>query len=416
VALERNRDWGGALAKLDEAKKLQPEQPFLWSNYGYLAMVQSRAAEAKADYQHELAHHPDESFVVNLYGQFLVRQGEKEDALRVAKSYFERDAADPTVARLLASIQGSSNVGDAIATLRRAHEANPEDRSLQHSLANYLVRDHQEGEAAEIALKLLKTANDDPDSINDGAYLLAEANGDLALAEQKSRESLHILDAQTSQTTISEANRQNFTRSSLLVASWDTLGYILEKEKKLDEAGNYLEAAWNNRLGSAPVGLHYGELLEVLGKQQDALRIYELAWHRPRQSAPDPIEQAIRAGISRMTAAGMNSTVGQNGQSILQDQRTFKLKLASANKSYWSTTYRLQFSAGRAPDILLVEGKAEKEGIENSIKKLDLPHLVPSSSTGSILRDGVLSCSPGQAECTFVLMPMGSIEAEHPHD
>jgi Flp pilus assembly protein TadD/transglutaminase-like putative cysteine protease len=416
VALERNRDWGGALAELDKASKLQPEQPFLWSNYGYLAMVQNRPDEARADYKHELEHHPDETFVVNLYGRFLLSLGEKDEALRMAKPYFERDPADPQIAMLLASIQSGSSLGDAIATLRRAHEANPEDRFLETSLANYLVRNHQDGEAAEVARKLLSAATGDPNALNNGAYLLAEANGDLVLAEQKSRESLDILDSQTSQIGIGEANRQSFNRSSLLTASWDTLGYILEKEKKLDEAADYLEAAWNNRLGSAAVGLHYGELLEAQGKQRDALRIYELAWRRPGQSTPDPTEQAVRAGISRMTSAGMNSTVGQNGQSILQEQRTFKLKLTSPYKSYWSGTYRLQFSAGRGPDIQLVEGKSEKDGIEDAIRKLNLPHLVPSHSNGRIVRDAVLSCSPGQAECFFVLMPMGSIDAEHPRD
>ena len=411
--LERHGDWVEARARLDAAKKLLPEQPYLWSNYGYIAMVQNHADEAKVDYEHELAHHPDESFVVNLYGQFLMREGEKDEALRVAKSYFEGDAADPTVALLLASIQGSSNLGDAIATLRRSHEANPDDRSIQNSLASYLLRNHQDAEAAEIATKLLSAATGDPDALNNAAYLLAEANGDLVLAEQKSRESLDLLDSQTSQSTISEANRQSFNQSSLLAASWDTLGYILEKEKKFDEANDYLEAAWNNSLGSADVGLHYGELLEKRGKRQDGLRIYELAWHRPRQSAPDPIEQAVRAGISRMTSAGMNSTVGQNGQSILQEQRTFELKLASPNQSYWSSTYRLQFSADGLQDVMHVGIGLAKRGIDDQIKKVNLPRLVPSHSNARILRDAVVSCSSGQSECVMVLMPMGSIDAEH---
>src|SRR5438045_6603965 len=159
-------------------------------------MVQNDPEEAKTDYEHELAHHPDESFVVNLYGQFLMRRGKKVEALRVAKSYFDRDAADRSVALLLASIQASSNLEDAIATLRRSHEANPDDRFIQNFLADYLVRNHQETEAADIAMKMMSAASGDPDALNNAAYLLAEANGDLALAEKKSRESLDILDSQ----------------------------------------------------------------------------------------------------------------------------------------------------------------------------------------------------------------------------
>lgn len=410
--LERNRDWTSALAKLDSAKKLQPEQPYLWSNYGYLAMVQNRPEEAEEDYKHELEHHPDEGFVVNLYGRFLVGRGESDEALRVAKTYFERDAADPTVAALLASLQARASLVDAIATLRRAHDANPDDRSIQNALADYLLRNHQDAEATEIAGKLLNTAGSDPLALNDAAYLLAEANGDLAVAEQKSRESLELLDSQTSQSAIGEANRQSFSRSSLLAASWDTLGYILMKEKKLEDARDYLEAAWNDNLGSSEVGLHYGQLLEAEGKKQDALRIYELAWRRPRTSVPDPTEASIRAGIGRMTAAGMNSTMGLKVQSALQEQRTFKLTLATPRKSYWSGTYRLQFAAGGLQDVMYVGASTNETGIENLIRTIELPRLVPSHSNARILRDAVVSCSAGRADCMLVLMPMGSIDAE----
>ena len=409
--LEQRGDWVNARITLDAAKKLNPEQPYLWSNYGYLAMVQNRLEEAKADYEHELAHHPDESYVVTLYGGFLMRQGKKDEALRVVKSYFERDAANASVALFLSSIQASSNLEAAIATLRRAHEANPDDRFIQNYLADYLVRNHKETEAADIAAKMVSAATGDPDALNNAAYVLAEANGDLALAEKTSRESLAILDSQTGQSTISEANRETFKLSSLLAASWDTLGYILEKEKNFDEAGDYLEAAWNN-LGRTAIGLHYGELLEKQGKRQDALRIYELAFYTLHPSAPDPIEQALRTGISRLTAAGMKSTVGENGQSM-QEQRTFKLKLASPSQSYWSSTYRLQFSAVGLQDVMHVGIGLAKRGVDEQIRKVNLPRLVPSASKGRILRDAVVTCSSGQSDCFLVLMPMGSIDAEN---
>jgi Tfp pilus assembly protein PilF len=410
--LEKNRDWSSARAKLDSAKKIQPEQPYLWSNFGYLAMVQNRLEEAEEDFKHELAHHPDESFVVNLYGGFLMRRGKSEEALRVAKSFFDRDAADPAVAILLASLQARSSVADAVATLRRAREANPDDRSIQNMLATYLLRNHGDAEAAEIAAKLLKNAGEDPLALNDAAYLLAEANGDLALAEQKSRESLELLDAQSSQSAIGEANRQSFARSSLLAASWDTLGFILAKEKKIDDARDYLEAAWNNSLGSPEIGRHYGELLETEGKKQDAMRIYELAWHRPPSSVPDPTQDEIRAGISRMTGAGMNSTMGLNAQSALQEQRTFKLKLPMPSKSYWSGTYRLQFSATGLADVLYVGSASDLAGVERLIRQLEMPRLVPSRSKARILRDAVVTCSAGHGDCFLVLMPMGSIDVE----
>ncbi|WP_348261650.1 DUF3857 domain-containing protein [Telmatobacter sp. DSM 110680] len=409
--LEQRGDLAQARVKLDAAKKLSPEQPYLWSNYGYLAMVQNRAEEAKADYERELAHHPDESFVVNLYGGFLMRQGKKDEALRVAKSDFERDATNSGVALFLSSMQASSDLGAAIATLRRAYEANPDDRFIQNYLADYLVRDHKEKEAAEIAAKMVTAATGNPDALNNAAYVMAEANGDLALAEKTSKESLDMLDSQTGQSTITEANGQTFRLSSLLASSWDTLGYVLGKEGKLDKANDYLEAAWNN-LARTAIGLHYGELLEKQGKRQEALRIYELASSALHPSAPDPTEQDLRTGISRLTAAGMKSTLGERGQSA-QELRTFKLKLASPSPTYWSSIYRLQFSAGGLQDVMHVGTGLAKRGVDEQIRKANLPRLVPSASKGRILRDAVVTCSSGQLDCFMVLMPMGSIDAEH---
>jgi hypothetical protein len=95
----------------------------------------------------------------------------------------------------------------------------------------------------------------------------------------------------------------------------------------------------------------------------------------------------------------------------LQEERTFKLKLAPAH-SYWSATYRLQLDASGVKDAMMVGGDASRQGVVQAIKQLTLPHLVPKEFKGTIVRDAVVSCSSGKAECEFVLMPMGSITAE----
>ena len=295
--------------------------------------------------------------------------------------------------------------------MRRAHEANPDDRFIQNFLADYLVRDQKEKEAADIASKMVSAATGNPDALNNAAYVMAEANGDLALAEKTSKESLDILDSQTGRSTITEANGQSFRLSSLLAASWDTLGYVLVKEGKLDEANGYLEAAWNN-LARTAIGLHYGELLEKQGKRQDALRIYDVASSTLHPSAPDPVEQDLRAGISRLTAAGIKSTIGEKGQSA-QELRTFKFKLASPSATYWSSIYRLHFSAVGLQDVMHVGIGLAKRGVDEQIRKTNLPRLVPDTSKGRILRDALVTCSSGQSDCFMVLMPMGSIEGEH---
>lgn len=412
TALERRQDWDGALKKLDEAKALQPKQPFLWSNYGYIAMIRGKNDEAKEHFRHELALYPDETYVVTLFAGLLQSRGETEEAMKVLSSYFQIDPANPGVAQMLASIEAKTKISDAITTLRRAAEAVPSNQGIQSMLGECLVRDNKKPEAADIAKKLLDGAEDNSGRLNDASYLLAEADGDLAFAEQKSRKSIAMAEGETA-ADIGEANEQSFGRTLSLVAYWDTLGYILMKEKKLDEARDYLEAAWRNHPDSE-VGSHYGQVLEALGKSSDALDIYEESRsgsHRPPSVLP--ALQPLEASIACLRKAGVSSKLKTGAELALQNDRTLKIKLKAASKSYMSAIFRLQLGAGSMQGVLRVSGDSVPDGVLDSIKNLTLPHLVPAHSSGRILRDAVLTCSPNQTDCFLVLMPMGTISNEN---
>ena len=181
--LERNNDLTGALAKLEEVKKLNPEQPFLWSNLGYVAMRQNRIDEAKDDFRHELARHPNESFVVDLFAGMLITHQDTDEALTVLSKYFDSDATDQQADLMLAGLQARTSVPAAIATLRRASEAAPDKPYLQTAMADYMVRNHQESDAAAVIRALLAKGTDDANLLNSAAYVLAQSKSDLPLAE-----------------------------------------------------------------------------------------------------------------------------------------------------------------------------------------------------------------------------------------
>ncbi len=96
----------------------------------------------------------------------------------------------------------------------------------------------------------------------------------------------------------------------------------------------------------------------------------------------------------------------------LQDERTFSLPLKEVHKTYVSATFRLQFLAGGAPEVLRVSGDSALDDASDAIRGLHLPQYVPAQSTARLLRDAVVTCSPGKKDCFFVLMPMGGINAE----
>jgi Flp pilus assembly protein TadD len=376
-------------------------------------MVQNRPEEATKDFRHELAQHPEETFVVTLFAGFLMRRSQLDEARTVLQSSFDRDPSQPQVAGMLASLQANDNLDQAIATLHKATDAKPKEAQLMSQLVPLLVRKGENAEAREVAGKVLDLAGEDPSLLNNGAYVAAEAGGDMAVAEKAARKALDILDGQTSQAAVGEANQQSFMRSSLLTATWDTLGYILLQQKKTDEALDYLEAAWRNR-PDVTVGLHYGSALEAAGKKSEALRIYTLSSSDVRGNSvkANADLQPLQDRMAILKKDGVRPPSAGSKELSLQEERTFKLSLSSACKSYESATFRLQLSSSGQPEVLQVGGQDLPTGTAESLKGLKLPHLVPSTSTARVLRDAAVTCSAQQSAAYVVLMPLGGINAE----
>src|SRR6185437_1647121 len=337
---------------------------------------------------------------------------ENSEAQSVLSAYFSRNPAQDKVALMLASLQAESSVPDAIATLRKALTASPKNHNLQVMLASDLVRNHQTAEAADLAKKELDGATD-PMALNSASYVLAQTGLDLPLAEQKARAALDTLSTQSAQAGIGEANAQSFQRTSLLTATWDTLGDILSQENKLDEARDYLAAAWANQQDPA-VAAHYGRVLEKLHQPGEALRVYEIA-PKP-QVVTDADALLIPAAITRLKKSGVKPVSDGATITATQDKRTFTLVLKSAYKQYVSATFRLQISASGIHAVQRVGGTDQLDEAATAIRALHLPQLVPTHSKAQILRDGIVTCSPHQRDCYFVLMPLGGIQAEHAGD
>ena len=408
AALERNRDWAGALSKLDQAKSIQPDQPFLWSNYGYIAMRQGRFDEAERDFSKELQSHPGESYVSLLDAGLLEMRHKDSEASTVLSAAFDRDRSDKRVALMLASIEAKTSLNDAISTLEIAGQGFPGDPELASALASYLLLNHQTHDAAATIMKVLPEAKT-PEELNDESYVLAETGTDLPLAEQKTRQALQMLDQQT-QADIGSANEQSFQQASLLVATWDTLGYILLHENKLDEAREYLQAAWQNSPREA-IGAHYGEVLEKLGKKAEALRIDQLSWNARVAAVADPDHLQLGDAIQRLKSQGYRTSIGDPAID-LQNARTFHIPAPSTYSSFRSATFRLQLQADGIHNVLRVSGDASLDPEADAIHKLVLPPLVPAHSAAYLLRDAVVTCSPGQKECELVLIPLSNITAE----
>lgn len=412
--LERANDLAGALKLLDKVKAMAPKQPYLWSNYGWVAMRENELPEALKDFERELKYHPDESYVQYLYAIALKADGQSAKAISVLKATVAKNPSDIAAALLLASLEGKKDLPGAIAMLEKVQTAVPGNDLITEDLAGLLIRDRESDKAIPLLEKGLKTATDEV-ALNNESYDLAMMGADLPLAEQKEREALRQLDEQTSRMQVTGANPEAFVRASLLASDWDTLGYILMKEGKLAEARSYLAAAWVNEQ-DLTVGLHYGMVLERMGQKTQAMRIYQLAeGQKPHEIvATSPTAQdaaQLEEAIARLEKEQVRST-GEDATIALQRMRTFHLEAAVVPKTFEQATFRLEFSAEGSPQVMQVNGDAAMAQFVKRIAGVHFPKMVPAGSKARLFRDAVMSCSSGDRDCVLVLLPMGPMQAE----
>jgi len=402
----RTKDWDGARALLNEVKQKDPNAKGLWGEYGMLAeYVDHDVDQAKTDFRKELAMQPDNYSLVGTLAALDVNTGDSADARRIVRKFLDLHPDNLPMAYYLSSLQTAANDDDgALKTLQTAAEQNPDDRILSTQIGEILVRLHRYQEAAAAARATLD-GSDDPEVLNDGADVLSGAGIDLALGEEASRKCIAKLEEESAGITTAEANSKAFARANLLVYSWDTLGWILYREGKSDEAEPYLAAAWRASL-RAEIGDHLGQLYEAAGKKERAYDVYVLAQSAVnRNTAPDA-KTRLAESVARLRPAG--ATPGRSQTEALQALRTYKIA-KPAGASGWGT-FRLEITANGVIESQQMSGEHKLDALKSAISGMKFPELLPPGSKAHLLRSAVVSCSG--VTCELVMVPGGGLQTE----
>ncbi|HKR26910.1 MAG TPA: DUF3857 domain-containing protein [Acidobacteriaceae bacterium] len=399
----RSGDLQGARESLDKAKAKNPTEENLWSTYGVIAATEHNYDDAVADYRKELTNHPDNETAVNALAQSQAHNSDSAGARETLQHFLGTHPENQRVAQFLAALQErAEDYNGALKTLEAIAAQHPDDRSIRLQETDVLVRLHRNDEAAAAAASVLDGA-DDPGMLNDAAYLLSETGKNLSVAEDASRRGIAKLEADSAGMTADQANSHAFAEANLLVASWDTLGWILYKEGKVEEAKPLLSAAWRASL-RAEVGNHLAQLYEATGDKADALSTWNLAAAALGKDDNPELREEIHEGVRRLSGAVQTTARGS-----LQDLRTYTIS-RPAGVSGWGT-YRLEITAGGVIEARQMTGQKAITGVDPEIGAMKFPELIPSGSKAHLLRSAVVSCSMGKT-CQVVLVPDGGLQTE----
>jgi tetratricopeptide (TPR) repeat protein len=401
-------DWDGATQALDQVKAKNPNEENLWGSYGFIAQMQDHDLDvAEADYSKEIQSHPDNTWAVVALSTLQSNQSNATAAVQTLQHYLDRHPDNTRLAMYLATLQtNASDSAGALKTLEKAANENQDDRALRIQLSEALFRMNRMDEAAAAAKSALD-GTDDPGLLNDAAYTLSETGLDLDIAESASRKSIEKQEEKTAAITTDQVNSTAFALSNTLIASWDTLGWIVFQEGKYDDAKPWLLAAWRASL-NADVGDHLAQLYEAQHHEDDAAATYYLAQAALNKNTPPETRRHIAESIDRLHNQRPKPGTATETQA-LQSLRTYKVS-RPAGTSGWGT-FRLEITTSGVIESQQMSGEDRLAGIKPALTAMKFPDLLPPESKAHLLRSVVISCSIGTT-CEVVLVPDGGLQTE----
>jgi transglutaminase-like putative cysteine protease/tetratricopeptide (TPR) repeat protein len=354
-------------ALVKKLREMNPKAQRLMGWEAAVAIQHNKLDEAIEDDRKELALYPDE---YDRYGAIVwieLRKNDKGAAEGALRDWAKANPVDPQpLLELSQLLTSDGKPKDAVDAAKDAVTRAPEGTG-KHEIALLLLGNSQmqagmTEQGRGTLSELLKTT-DDPGVMNDAAYELADAGQELQLDEEKEKTAIERLTAETKSWTLDESPTVLQQKTSQLLASWDTMGWILYKEGRPKEALSYLEAA---RMGR-PEPTVIGHLTKV------------------------------RAALAQTD--GKNASDPDAGKS---EQQLRTISLGTSNGRRGVGEYKLLLSHGQV-ERAESTGDEKLDGGDALLKRAKMPQFFPDGSEAKLVRQGMINCVAGR--CDLVLEP-----------
>ena len=375
----QEKDFQTAEKLLTRAQAEDPNLAGIWSAWGFLHSQEEKWPQTVADFRHELNLHPDLTRVYPglVYAEQMA--GQRSEAELTLREWSVAQPDDPAPAtRLVATIDADGNPAGAVAAGREAEKRLPTDKRIdpafQIALGKAEILAPGEKEAGRTRLVALLTPSASPETLNDAAYVLADASLELALAESSTRKALDSMEADAHAWTLDSYSPENKSTVNLESATWDTLGWVLFREGKPAEALTWVKPAWTNRQ-SAEEGEHLGDIYNALHQAPSALAAYRLAHTLAAAGSDSKAKARLDEKVTTLEKAGVQ-VAGEMAQTGLG--RT--IVLGKARGLSGSAEYRLLMRAGKVVEVNSVSSN-QVNGGDRRLKETpvgDLFRLTPA--------------------------------------
>jgi len=416
-------DLAGTTKLLDQAKKLNDKQPYLWSMYGYVAVLRGTNLEAASDFKKELALHPDEQQVYAMLAKAQIATGSRSDAVQTLRSGLKLGPNIEMALMVAPLLYEDGAYAEETKILLPVAAKQPDNERLQLALGNAEMKSGNTEDGSKTLAALLKSTEDSA-ILNDAAYTLADGNMELALAETSTLKALDQMTKESATLTLDANSAMARAKAQWLAATWDTMGWVYFREHKLDDAEDYLHAAWLSD-AKPSVGLHLGQLEEAQGKLNEALKTYDLALaasgsgsvaysfaiskHRQLvlpastlgSTAGGTVTQELHRRADALKRKGARDRFSGTASTALQNLR--RLRIGPAEGRSGTADYKVLMTGGHVEAVKGPDDNAVRNA-DAMVHQLIAAGWWPKGSLAKMVREGILNCHSGV--CEFVMVPL----------
>jgi tetratricopeptide (TPR) repeat protein len=400
------KNWATAIADFQSAVQSDPRYADAWRELGRSQMNANHYSEAETAFRKYLELAPGEALAYSNLSWALYRQKKYDDDVEFLLKRIDDAPLDgDALGRLGAAYMALHQPEKAIPALDRALSRDPKNFRAYFDLGHAYLLTHDDDKAVIAFRKSLDLDGSDS-RMNSVAYLMAESNSNLDLAEKWSERSLAVVEQELNDSTLATVNSHTWSLVLKLGSYWDTLGWIKFQQGKMDEAQKYVLAAWQIS-DSLTIGLHLGRIYESQEKKDEAIQMYLSAL---ATVAPD----------KKLSEGGDEARTRLRG--LLGDDSQLDDRVALVRKK--STTTRsvnipnsgaqgiVQYSmmVGSSSNILELTPNTPDDALSNlsnALRNARVPQSFPDSAIQKLPRLATLACAATDQPCILTLLSAG---------
>jgi len=419
TAALQQRDFQKAQELFEQIIAKDPNYKGAHFNLGLALVARGRMDDAIGEFRKEEKISPENERSYQVVAAFLARSGRRNEAIEEWQKLLKVDPRNRTATSSLAGLlYQEERFPEAVAVLESAVKAAPDSTGLQYQLGDAYIKTKQNEKALASFQKVIEQKSDDPETLNNVAYTLAENKLRLDLAQQYAERSIRKLEEQAGGKPSDDTELHVTFEFSLV---WDTLGWVYFQQGDVKRAEPLVRSAW--LLGEdSLVAEHLGEIYEKEGKAQQAAHAYESALAvssvpansfgmspdtaRAYQTRADEIRDRYRkltgkgvplAEIKRLPNGEWTKTPAE------QLRASREVKVSNEEKLSGSADFVVEFEPEKVDSVQYLSGSDELEKLTEKLKAAHYPLEFPPDSQATLAVRVSVRCQPGSCVGTLVV-------------